>query len=73
MFAKFTSVYVIACFAALAFASPVPVAAPEAVALANTGIFAREAMPVAEAFAEREPAPEEEEDVEARICRYGCL
>jgi hypothetical protein len=29
-------------------------------------------MPVAEAFVEREPSPEEE-DVEARICRYGCL
>ncbi|KAG1851297.1 hypothetical protein DFJ58DRAFT_792679 [Suillus subalutaceus] len=72
MFAKFTSVYIVACFAALAFASPVPVAAPEAVALANTEILARKAMPVAEAFAEREPTPEEE-DVEARICRYGCL
>ncbi|KAG2366708.1 hypothetical protein BDR07DRAFT_1606697 [Suillus spraguei] len=73
MFAKFAPIYVVACFAAFAFASPVPVAAPEAVALANTGILAREAMPVAEAFAEREPTPEESEDVEPRICRYGCL
>ncbi|KAG2753995.1 hypothetical protein P692DRAFT_20828079 [Suillus brevipes Sb2] len=40
MFAKFTAVYVIACFAALAFASPVPVAAPAAVALANTEFLA---------------------------------
>ncbi|KAG2153362.1 hypothetical protein DEU56DRAFT_977048 [Suillus clintonianus] len=71
MLTKFTPIYVIACFAALALASPVPVAAPAAVALANTEFAAREAMPVAEAFSEREPTPEE--DVEARVCRYGCL
>ncbi|KAG0693953.1 hypothetical protein DFH29DRAFT_962227 [Suillus ampliporus] len=73
MFAKFTPIYLIACFATLAFASPVPVAVPEAVALANTELLAREALPLAEAFVEREPTPEETEDVEARICRYGCL
>lgn len=32
----------------------------------------REALPVAEAFVEREPTPETE-DVENRACRYGCL
>ncbi|KAG1900975.1 uncharacterized protein F5891DRAFT_1277941 [Suillus fuscotomentosus] len=73
MFVKFAPIYVIACFAALASASPVPVAAPEAVALANTGILAREALAAAEALSEREPTPEESEDVEARVCRYGCL
>ncbi|KAG0696150.1 hypothetical protein DFH29DRAFT_1004829 [Suillus ampliporus] len=40
MFAKFTPIYLIACFAALAFALPVLVAVPEAVALANTEILA---------------------------------
>ncbi|KAJ8591069.1 hypothetical protein M405DRAFT_932406 [Rhizopogon salebrosus TDB-379] len=72
MFAKFTPIYLIACFAALALASPVPIAAPEAAALANTELVAREPLPVAQGVTEREPTPEEE-DVEARICRYGCL
>ncbi|OAX38499.1 hypothetical protein K503DRAFT_800381 [Rhizopogon vinicolor AM-OR11-026] len=72
MFAKFTSICLIACFAASACASPVPIAAPEAIALGNTELFAREALPIADAFVEREATPETE-DVEARICRYGCL
>ncbi|KAF9243246.1 hypothetical protein BU15DRAFT_72433 [Melanogaster broomeanus] len=73
--AKFTIFYVIAAIAALASASPVPVAAPEAnvgLPLANLDVLAREALPIAEAVVEREPTPEEE-DVEERICRFGCL
>ncbi|KAF9222486.1 hypothetical protein BS17DRAFT_783766 [Gyrodon lividus] len=75
--AKFTIFYVIAAIAALASASPIPVAAPEAAGdldlpLAKLDMLAREALPIAEAMVGREPTPEEE-DVEARICRFGCL
>ncbi|KAF8845940.1 hypothetical protein BDN67DRAFT_1006447 [Paxillus ammoniavirescens] len=68
--AKFTMFYVIAAFAALASASPVPVAAPEAsvdlfLRSAEPGVLAREPLAMAE------PAPEV--DVEERICRFGCL
>ncbi|KAH7883300.1 hypothetical protein F5I97DRAFT_223073 [Phlebopus sp. FC_14] len=74
--AKFTIFYVIASIAALAFSSPLPIAAPEGAVdvglpLAMPDVLAREALPVAEAAVERAPTPEE--DVEARICRYGCL
>ncbi|KIJ08388.1 hypothetical protein PAXINDRAFT_18473 [Paxillus involutus ATCC 200175] len=75
--AKFTVFYVIAAIAALASASPIPIAAPEAardlsLPLAKLDVLAREALPIAEAMVEREPTPEEE-DVEPRICRFGCL
>ncbi|KAF9235263.1 hypothetical protein BU15DRAFT_78181 [Melanogaster broomeanus] len=68
--------YVIAAFAALASASPVPAASPEAsvnlsVRLVDPELIAREPLAMAEAVVEREPTPEE--DVEARICRFGCL
>ncbi|KIJ15643.1 hypothetical protein PAXINDRAFT_169082 [Paxillus involutus ATCC 200175] len=66
--AKFTMFYVIAAFAALASASPVPVVAPEVdlfLRSAEPGVLAREPLAMAE------PAPEA--DVEARICRFGCL
>ncbi|KIJ66099.1 hypothetical protein HYDPIDRAFT_110255 [Hydnomerulius pinastri MD-312] len=69
--AKFTVFYVIAAIAALASASPVPIAAAD-LNLAKREILAREPLAVAEAVVEREPTPEEE-DVEARICRFGCL
>ncbi|KAF9222431.1 hypothetical protein BS17DRAFT_783702 [Gyrodon lividus] len=74
--AKFTIFYVIAAFAALASASPVPIAVPEAsvdlvLRSAEPDVLAREPLAMAEAVVEREPAPEE--DVEARICRFGCL
>ncbi|KAL4079172.1 hypothetical protein J3A83DRAFT_4367911 [Scleroderma citrinum] len=73
--AKFTVFYVIAAFAALASASPVPVAAREAApgpVLANTDLLAREPVPIAEAMVERAPLPEKE-DVEDRMCKYSCL
>lgn len=69
--AKFTVFYVIAALAALASASPVPVAALDPV-LAKTDLLAREPVPIAEAVAERAPLPEQE-NVEERICRWSCL
>ncbi|KAG6382038.1 hypothetical protein JVT61DRAFT_672 [Boletus reticuloceps] len=57
--AKFTVFYVIATLAALASASPVPVASPDAEAraarVAAVDVVVREPLPIA--------------DVEARICR----
>ncbi|KIK97641.1 hypothetical protein PAXRUDRAFT_205121 [Paxillus rubicundulus Ve08.2h10] len=74
--AKFTVFYVIATFAALASASPVPVTAPEVsvdlfLRSAEPDVLAREPLAIADAVVAREPAPEG--DVEARICRFGCL
>ncbi|KAI5986942.1 hypothetical protein EDD15DRAFT_2373005 [Pisolithus albus] len=69
--AKFAVFSIVAAIAALASASPVPVAAPDAI-LANTELLSREPLPVVEGVAERTPVAEEE-DVEERICRYGCL
>ncbi|KAH7921022.1 hypothetical protein BV22DRAFT_1039149 [Leucogyrophana mollusca] len=69
MFAKFSAIYLVAVFAALASASPVPLAAPElSVPRLDTEVLAREALPVVQ----REPTTEVE-DVEARICRFGCI
>ncbi|KAI6163450.1 hypothetical protein EDD17DRAFT_1756462 [Pisolithus thermaeus] len=64
--AKFAVFSIITVFIALASASPVPVAAPEAAVdpvLAKTELLAREPLPVAEAVAERTPVVEVE-DVE---------
>ncbi|KAG6330902.1 hypothetical protein ID866_8188 [Astraeus odoratus] len=67
--AKFTVFYAIAALAALVSASPIPTAEPEAsldTVLTKTELLAREPLPEALAVPETE-------DVEGRICRYGCL
>ncbi|KAI5995381.1 hypothetical protein EDC04DRAFT_3096666 [Pisolithus marmoratus] len=88
--AKFAVFSIITVIAALASASPVPVAAPEAAldpVLAKTellavGSFMHFVRPLLKAFSsmKREPLPVAEavavpevEDVEERICRFGCL
>ncbi|KAH7910041.1 hypothetical protein BJ138DRAFT_1114458 [Hygrophoropsis aurantiaca] len=65
MFAKFSAIYFIAIFAALASASPVSIVKELSIPQFDTEVLAREVV---------QPASTPEiEDVEARICRFGCI